>query len=302
MAWKEDYKAGFAHFPFSYPAVEALKDQLTTVSDLATIDYNGAWPLSTADGDRGLKLPTGMVSGHLLQRLGVRPVAGRLFLPADDVLSGPHVIVIGEGLWRTRYAGDPRAIGRTLRVFGIEHQVIGVVPADFAYPRGAVAWTPMFPWQGKFLNNPDAVTQDIVARLKPGRTLEQFRAELETARTRTVLEQQPQFKSHRVVARTFADEVVGDLRPTLLLLGIGALLVLVVACANIGSLLLVRTGGKLHEVAIRAAIGAGRGQVLRAVLLEHALLVMAGVSLGLAFAWMSVQAAGSLLPFDLPRS
>lgn len=250
MAWKEDYQAGFAHFPFSLPAVAALKAELTTVSDFATIDYNGAWPLSTTDRDQGFKLPVSMVSGHLFPMLGVRPVIGRLFAPTDDVIGGRRLIVIGENLWRVRYASDPTVIGKTISVLGFDHEIVGVVPADFAYPRGAIAWIPMLTWQGERLNNPDAVTQDIIARLKPGRTLEQFRAELEAARARAPLEKRQEFASHRVVARSFPTEVLGDLRPPILLLGVGALLVLVVACANIGSLLLVRSGERLWALAV----------------------------------------------------
>ena len=302
IAWKEDYQAGFAHFPFTYQSIVALKDQLTTISDFATIDYNGAWPLSTIEGDQGLKLPAGMVSGRFFPLLGVRPVAGRLFEAGDDAIGGRRVIVIGEDLWRARYAADPRVLGRTISVYGNPHEIVGVVPSDFAYPRGAVAWIPMFTWQGEWLNNPDAVTQDIVARLKPGRTLEQFRAELEAVRGRTSTEQRREFATQRVVARSWTSEVVGDLRPPLLLLGIGALVVLMVACANLGSLLLVRCGERLHEVAVRAALGGGRRQVLRAVLLEHVVLVVGGVAFGAMLAWLSLRVIEPMLPIDLPRA
>jgi putative ABC transport system permease protein len=302
IAWKEDHQAGFAHFPFTYQSIVALKDQLTTVSDFATIDYNGAWPLSTVEGDQGSKLPVGMVSGRFFAVLGVRPVAGRLFEAADDVMGGRRLIAIGEEYWRTRYQSDPGAIGRTLSVYGIPHEIVGVVPADFAYPKGAVAWIPMFTWQGEWLNNPDAVTQDIVARLEPGRTVEQFRAELEAVRGRTVTEQRPEFATQRAVVRSWTTEVVGDLRPPLILLGVGSLVVLIVACANVGSLLLVRCGGRFHEVAVRAALGGGRAQVLRAVMLEHLVLVVGGVVGGVVLAVLSLPVVEALLPVDLPRA
>ena len=88
IAWKEDFKAGFQHFPFSHPSVDQLRPQLTTAAEVATVDYNGAWPLSTIDGDAGYKLPTGQVSGNFFRVLGVQPVLGRLFRAEDDVIGG----------------------------------------------------------------------------------------------------------------------------------------------------------------------------------------------------------------------
>jgi hypothetical protein len=150
IAWKEDYRAGFAHFPFSHPSTDPLRRQLTTVSEVATIDYNGAWPLSTVDGDAGFKLPTGQVSGDFFRVLGVEPVVGRLFRPEDDVIGGARLIAIGEKLWRSRYGADSGVIGRKIDIFGMAHEIVGVVPTDFEYPRGAVAWMPMYPWQGAY--------------------------------------------------------------------------------------------------------------------------------------------------------
>jgi predicted permease len=301
IAWKEDYKAGFAHFPFTYSSVEYLKGQLRTVSDLATIDYNGGMPFTTVNGDQATKISTSIVSGGFFNLLGVRPVIGRLFVPADDVPGGRHLVVLGEQWWRTHFEGDRHIIGKTMSIFGTPHEIIGIVPRDFAYPNGAAVWTLMLPWPNYGANN-DVVNQDIVARLKPGRTLTEFRLELEAARAHSPLEQGDAFKYHHVAARPFTDEVIGDVRPTVLLIGAAGLVVLIVASLNVGGLMFVRAGGRIGEIAIRAAIGASRGQVVRALIVEHLAVVGIGVGLGLIGAAIAVPAAGSLLPPDLARA
>jgi putative ABC transport system permease protein len=301
VAWKEDLASGFAHWPFSYPAVRALQDQLTTVSDLATIDYNGAYPLASVEGDRGVTLPTGIVSGNLMPLLGLTPMLGRTLLASDDVVGAVPVVVISESLWRSRYGADPNVTTRSLRLYGTTYQIVGVVASEFGLPAGAVMWLAYKPFQPQVLEHDDWILADLVVRLKPGHTLEQFRAELDAVRQRTALEAIPAYKAHRVVATQLRDVVVGEAEPTLLLLGAGALLVLVVAAVNLGGLLLVRSGGRMHEIAVRAAIGGGGFRAQRAVLLEYAMVVIAGAALGVPAGWVALRLLGPLLPPELPN-
>ena len=300
LAWKRDLDSGFEHWPFAYTAVRALQPQLETVSDVATVDYNGAYPLSVVDGDRGIKLPTGIISGNLMPLLGIRPTLGRILLATDDVAGAERVAVISAEFWRARYGGDPDVLGRTVRIYDFLYQIVGVVPGTFGLPANAAMWIAPRPFQGDLLDRDDAFLADLVVRLKPGRTLAEFRVELEAARQRTTIETIPAYKANRVVAKPLREVVVGEVRPTLLLLGAGASLVLLVACVNLGSLLLVRSGGRLHEIAVRAAVG-GRGlRSLRAVLFEYGMVVATGAALGIPAGWVMLRLLLPTLPADLP--
>ena len=300
VAWKQDLATGFAHFPFSYPAVHAMQGQLTTVTDLATVDYNGAFPLATVEGDRGIRLPAGIISGNLMPLLGIVPTVGRTLLPSDDVVGAAPVTVISEGLWRSRYAADPAVTSQAIRLHGKSYQIVGVVPGEFGLPAGAVMWMAYREYYPEALTHEDWALADLVVRLKPGRTLAQFQAELEALRKRIPPEQRPGWDAHRIVAQPLRDVVVGESAPTLLVLGAGAILVMVVAGVNLGGLLLVRSGGRMHEIAVRAAIGGGRWTALRTVLLEYWLVVIGGASLGLPSGWVFLRLMLPLLPAELP--
>src|SRR6187549_59407 len=99
VAWKDDLASGFEHWPFTYPAVRSLENQLTTVTEVATVDYNGAYPLALVEGDQGITLMTGIISGNLMRVLGIEPIVGRTIQPSDDVVGAPRVAVLSETYW-----------------------------------------------------------------------------------------------------------------------------------------------------------------------------------------------------------
>jgi predicted permease len=300
VAWKDDLASGYRHWPFSYPAVRSLERQLTTVTEVATVDYNGAYTLSIVEGDQGVTLMTGIISGNLMRVLGLEPVIGRTIQPSDDVVGAARVAVLSEAHWKSRYAGDPSVIGRTFMMHGEQYEIVGVVPGGFGVPAGTVMWIAQKPLQPQIVDSELYPLADLVVRLKPGATIEQFRADLETARTRSPSETVPGFAKHVVVATPLRDLVVSDARPTLLLLAAGALLVLVVAAANLGGLFLVRSGARIHEVAIRSAIGGGTWRSLRTLLTEFMLIVTGGVLLGVPAGWALLRTLMPFLPSDLP--
>lgn len=300
VAWKQDLASGFAHWPFSYPAVRAMEGQLSTAAAVATVDYNGAYAMSIVEGDQGVTISTGIVSGNLMHLLGVRPILGRTLLPADDVVGAPRVTVLSESFWKTRYGADPNVIGSVFRMQGEGYEIVGVVPGGFGIPAGTVMWIAQKPLQPFVLEDDNWILADLVVRLKPGATAEQFRAELETVRARTPNETFEAYKAHRVVVTPLRDMVVGEARPTLLLLTAGAGLLLIVAAANLGGLFLARSGGRVHEIAIRSAIGGGAVRLLRTLMTEFSLVVAVGVALGVPMGWAFLKLLGPMLPPELP--
>lgn len=300
IAWKRDAASGFEHWPFTYPAVRAIEKQLTTVTEVATVDYNGAYSLALVEGDQGVQIMTGIISGNLMRVLGVEPVLGRTITPADDVVGAPRVAVISEVFWRNRYGADPDILQRTFRMYGESYRIVGVVRGGFGIPAGTVMWIAQKPYQPDISDSEFYVLADLVVRLKPGITMEQFRVELETVRTRTPSEAYDGYKAHQVVVTSLRDFVVAEARPTLLILTVGVILLLVVAAANIGGLFLVRSGSRVHEIAIRSAIGGGTARSLRAMATEFAIVVAAGVVLGVPLAWALLRLLDPMLPPELP--
>jgi predicted permease len=300
VAWKDDLASGFKHWPFTYPAVRSLENQLTTVTEVATVDYNGAYPLALVEGDQGITLMTGIISGNLMRVLGIEPIVGRTIQPSDDVVGAPRVAVLSEAYWKRRYGGDPTVIGRTFMMNGEQYEIVGVVHGGFGIPPATVMWIAQKPLQPNIIDSEIYALADLVVRLKPGVTMEQFRVDLETARTRSPSETIPGYGKHKVVVTALRDMVVSDARPTLLLLAAGALLVLVVAAANLGGLFLVRSGARIHEIAIRSAIGGGTWRSLRTLLAEFGLVVGLGVTLGVPAGWALHKILMPFLPPELP--
>ena len=300
VAWKDDLASGYKHWPFSYPAVRSLEKQLTTVTEVATVDYNGAYTLSMVEGDQGITIMTGIISGNLMRVLGLEPVIGRTIQPSDDVVGAQRVAVLSEAYWKSRYGGDRSVLGRTFMMHGEQYEIVGVVPGGFGIPAGTVMWIAQKPLQPSLIDSEVYVLADLVVRLKPGVTIEQFRVDLETARTRSPSETGPSFAKHVVVVTPLRDMVVSDARPTLLLLAAGALLVLVVAATNLGGLFLVRSGARIHEIAIRSAIGGGTWRSLRTLLAEFGMVVGVGVLLGIPAGSALLRVLMPFLPPELP--
>lgn len=299
VAWKRDMASGLEHWPFTYPSASAIAPQLTTVSGTATADYNGAYPLSIVDGDQGVTLMTGLISGTLMPLLGVKPVLGRAILPADDVIGAPRVAVVSEAFWKSRYAADPAILTRSFRLYGESYQIVGVVKG-FGVPAGSQIWIAVRPYQREITESESYALADLLVRLKPGVTVAQFQAELEAVRARTPNEADRSYRAHRIVVKPLHDFIVSEARPTLLLLAGGVALLLIVAAANLGGLFLVRAGGRIHEIAIRSAIGGGALRSIRSLGNEFALVIGLGSLLGVPAGWALLKLLTPLLPPELP--
>lgn len=260
------------------------------------------------------------VSANTLDLLGVRPVLGRTHA-ADDAFPinpqefgspnpnlPPNKVVLSWGLWQSRFGGDSAVIGRTVQLDGWGSEIIGVLPRDFriylpadaAMPSSIDAWGVLPSNLSDFQR--EAAFLTVVTRLKPGVTLAQGQADMDrlAARLREV-HQVHRTNAMEIVVAGMHQDVVAHARPALLAL-LGAVgFVLLIACANVANLLLVRASERGREIAVRAALGSGKGRIVAQMLTESLVLATAGAALGLLFAWQGIGAIKALGPANLPR-
>ncbi len=245
----------------------------------------------------------GLVTGNLLPLLGVQPVLGRNFTPEDE---RQQTAILSDALWRTRFGGDPGVLGRTIDLGGQFYTVIGVAPAWFRFPSADFQlWTPLR------LIDQQAPRQAVnrafrifsgVARLKSGVTLQQAQSESAAFSARLAQEFPATNEGVTLALVPLYDRLVGDARPVLrVLLGTVALLLLI-ACANVANLLLARTTVREREFAIRTALGAGRGRLVRQLITESCTLAFAGGLLGLLITMWGIDALPTVLEARLPRA
>jgi putative ABC transport system permease protein len=241
------------------------------------------------------------VGADFFALLGVQPALGRAFLPEEDRPGADGVVVLSDGLWRRRYGADAAVVGRDVRIDGLPHRVIGVMPRSLDYTLyDEELWLPIA-FTPERLAEHDEHYLFVLGRLKPGVTLEEARSAL-AGTGRWLAQQFPKENHDRgLAAAPLRDELVRDYRPRLFLLFGAAAFVLLIACANIANLLLARATSRSRETAIRAAVGAGRGHILRQALAESLLLAVGGGLLGVAAAHWGVAALIVLGPADVPR-
>jgi putative ABC transport system permease protein len=241
------------------------------------------------------------VLGDAFGALGLSASAGRLLTPADEAAGAP-IIVIGDRLWRQHFGADPSIIGRSILVDERPHTVVGVLEPVLRVPGGPAGFDQIFvPW----VLPPQLKTMrmshicEAVARLKPGVTLEQAQADI-AAVARVLADQYPQSnKDESVLLTPVREALVGDVRPALLVLAGAVTLVLLLACANVASLLLARAAARRQEMSVRAAIGAGRARLVRQLLAESLPIAIAAGTAGLGLAWWSLAWLQRVLPAEI---
>lgn len=282
----------------SYPDFVDLRDQSTSFAQLAAMRI----PDVTLTG-RNLdptRIQGAVVTANLFPTLGVLPAKGRAMVSDEEAQSASRVAVVSHALWQGRLGADPGIIGRTITLDGVQHTVIGVMQRGFQYPNDAQVWIPLVPDQ----NDQRRGTHDlrVVGRLKGGVTRE--RAESDVAGIARRLEMQYPEDNAKRSARLepMREAIVGSVRTPLLVL-LGAVgLVLLIACTNIANLFLARASTREREVAVRTALGAGRGQIVRQWMTESVLLALVGGACGLLVAHWGLQALMAAAPETIPRA
>ena len=243
-----------------------------------------------------------LVTWNLLSMLGVSPLHGRNFIAEDDRVGAEQVVLISEGFWRQRFGADPAVVGQTFRIGGDSHRVIGVLPTGVEYPVGAKMWLPVVPSVDPSFSETRGVGfLNLVGRLAPGTSAEQASADLSAVIERVTNALLPESAATRAVLLPFEETLLGETRAPLLILLAAAGLVLLIACANIANLQIVRGMGRRREIAIRGALGARWVNLARLSLLESSLLAMIGGAVGLLLARWGVGTVMAWSPVTLFR-
>ena len=289
----------------SYPNFLDWRRDNRTFSELAAYrsdDFN-----LTGQGEPE-RLDTEMVSATFFSLLGVRPLLGRTFTEQEDHLGGAPVALIGEGVWKRKFGGSPDAVGKSVELNGTLYTIVGVIPGNFHF-RGnnfygdKDLYVPIGQWKEPvFQDRRAAMGMDAVGRLKPGATFEQAKADMTGIATHLAETYPDSDKDSGITLVPLKEDIVGEVRPFLLLLLAAVGFVLLIACANVANLLLARSTGRTKEFAIRAALGAGRSRMVRQLLTESVLLGFAGGTIGLLVAAWGTKMAIKALPDALPRA
>jgi putative ABC transport system permease protein len=271
------------------------QEQSSVFSDVAGYDFGGGMNLT---GSFPEQVHGVHVTEQYFRVFGAPFVLGRGFTKDEDRPHGGSVVVVSGGLWKRKFGGDPNLVGKTISIANLPYTVVGVTSTDFDTDPVADLWVPY-----QFDPNTTDQAHYFVAagRLKPGITLSQAQAQLKLTGLDFVRRYPGINPRQGFDAQLLKDSVVSDSRNSLLVL-IGAVsLVLLIACANVANLLMVRAAGRSREFAIRAALGAGRGRIMRQLLTESVLLALAGGVLGLVLGFTGVRALLAISPGGLPR-
>src|SRR5438270_7665280 len=244
------------------------------------------------------------VSANLFDVLGVKPIIGRTFVPQEDQ-PGTKVVLLNESLWKRRFGGDPSVIGRALTLNNESYTVVGVLPRSVRLPafgnwRDQV-WVPLaFPAEEAAARGNHFL--EVIARLKPGATLQPARAEMETIAAR-LAQQYPEHNTRiGAVVNPLHEEIVGNMKPALLILLGAVAFVLLIACANVANLLLARAAVRQKEIALRLALGADRARLTKQLLVESVMLSLLGGVVGLALAYVGLRVLTGFIPQDLAHA
>jgi predicted permease len=298
--------AGFRHFWVSPPEYFDLK------RDIQSWDVVEAWAVNSvnlAGNDEPVRASAAFVTAGMLDMLGVKPILGRLPTADEDRPNVPAVAVLSYDLWQRAFGGASNILQRDIRLGGRACTVIGVMPRGFLFPPGEA--TPTDLWAPLRLNPANANRGNhflsLLARLRPGVSLSQAQDELtryaaHSSQTHTRAQHPFDPAEHPIVLSGFQDEVVHAVRPAMLVL-LGAVgFVLLIACVNVANLLLARSEARRREIAVRAAIGASAGRLLRQFLVEGALLSLASAALGLLLANGGLRLLAATGASSIPRA
>ncbi len=284
--------------PFSFADYNDLRSQAKSFSSLAAA--SPLWNFTLTGGGEPEPIQGLYVSASLFELLKVAPERGRAFTADEDRTGGPPVAIIGHALWERRFGGDPDVVGKPLSIGGVTATVVGIMPAQFQFlDPAAELWVPLS--QNQFASSARQVRLlSVVGRLNDGVPASEASAELSSIARR--LEGEYPDSNSGVSARLVPlhDQVTGKVRPALLLLFGAVGLVLLIACANIVNLMLVRSAARKREIAVRAALGAGRLRLLRQLLTESITLSLLGGTAGVLLGSWGVNALLALNPIPIP--
>jgi predicted permease len=291
--------SAFVALSVSYPTYLDWRSQSQSFTDMGAFRIDNFNFTGSGEPEQ---LTGGYVSASFLPVLGVHPRLGRIFLPQDDRQGAPCAVMLSDGFWKRRLGADSNILGKALTLNGASCAVIGVLPADFRYSDGQI-YLPMEQYASVELRTRDSHPGiRVIGRLKPGATVEAAQAEIAGICGRLALQYPKTNAGHGGRVVTLKEDMVGYIRPTILLLVGAVAFVLIISCANVANLLLARSTARKREFAIRAALGADRGRVVRQLLTESLMLSLGGALIGLLLARWGTSLVLAAAPADLPRA
>lgn len=301
MIWVTNPQQAIDKDVTSYPNFTDWQSQATTFEAMAAV--SGTNFTLTGAGEPRL-VPGERVTGRFFDLFGVPALHGRTLQESDTQPGRESVLVLSHALWREQFGGDAAVIGRTVSVNARPYEIVGVMPHEFSAIHSAQAWAPLSPSGPYAQLAADRGPQwlEVLGLVKRGTTREAAQSEMSAIMGR-LAEQFPGPNGGRgILLESLKETAVGDVRPTLLLLAGAVVLVLLIVCANVAGLLVARLSARQREIAVRVAIGAGRGHLIRQLLVESVLLGAAGAAAGIGLAAWGLDALLALRPATLPRA
>jgi putative ABC transport system permease protein len=299
-------REGIDDIGFSAHEIQDYREQYRTLSGV--VEYHNMSFILFGHGDPD-RVRAAVVSANYFDLFGVKPLLGRTFLPDDDTLGAPPVLILSYDYWKSNFASDPDIVGKTFEMNDKVHTVVGVLPPVPQYPVESDVYMPTsacpFRSSKKFIENRDLRMMEAFGRVKAGVSIGEARADLATIADRLRSEypkSYPEQMGYAAVTSPLREELTHDARPTLLILLAAAGFVLLIACANVANLTLARTSRRERELAVRTALGAGRGRLLRQLLTESLILALMGGLLALVFASNSLQLLADFAARLTPRA
>jgi putative ABC transport system permease protein len=276
-------------------------DWRSQARSLKTLTATAWWDANLFEKSDPERVQGAFVSSGFFDVLGLRPALGRGFVRDDETFGRHRVVVIGDALWHRRFGGDPSVVGRSITIDGQPFEVIGIAPPRFQFPDGASLWAPLA-FDPGILPRRNARYLTVVGHLAPGRTIAEAASEMDVLGARLAREYPDANRDHGVGVYTLSQGMLGEGTGSLLSMWqASALVVLLIACANIANLLLARAAERGRDVTVRLALGASRGRIVRERLTESVILACLAVGPAIGFAWAGLYLMRIAMPGNIIR-